>query len=89
MRIARTASTVLLLLAASGSAQSQGHDHHAASSEQLGTVHFQTSCSPSVSAQIDRAVALLHSFEFGASIKAFSDVAGFDSTARWRTGGSR
>jgi hypothetical protein len=46
----------------------------------LGSVHFQTSCSPSVAAQFNRAVALLHSFEFGASIRGFSDVAAADST---------
>jgi hypothetical protein len=80
MRFVCTACTVLLLVAADR-AQSQAHVHQRdASAEQLGTVHFQTSCSPSVSAQFDRAVALLHSFEFGASIRAFSDVAGFDST---------
>jgi hypothetical protein len=57
-----------------------------AATEQLGTVHFATSCSPSVARQFDRAVALLHSFEFGASIQAFNDVLAADSTcamAHW------
>jgi hypothetical protein len=48
--------------------------------EKLGTVHFRTSCSPAVAPQFDRAVALLHSFEFGASIRAFSDVLAADSS---------
>ena len=59
---------------------------HVPGAEQLGTVHFQTSCSPAVAPQFDRAVALLHSFEFGSSIKGFSDVLAVDSTcamARW------
>jgi hypothetical protein len=51
-----------------------------AAAPQLGTVHFETSCSPSVRPRFDHAVALLHSFEFGASIKAFSDVLATDST---------
>ena len=48
--------------------------------ERLGTVHFQTSCSPTVASRFDRAVALLHSFEFGSSIRAFNEVLAVDST---------
>ena len=70
----------ILLASASGSARAQGHAHPAgAPSEQLGTVHFATSCSPGVAPQFDRAVALLHSFEFGASIRGFNDVLAADS----------
>jgi hypothetical protein len=68
-------------------ALAQGHEHLPGSpSEQLGTVHFPTSCSPSVAPRFDRAVALLHSFEFGASIRAFNDVLAGDSScamAQW------
>ncbi|MEO5903343.1 MAG: hypothetical protein ABIQ55_04960 [Gemmatimonadaceae bacterium] len=46
----------------------------------LGTVHFATSCIPAVAPQFDHAVALLHSFEFGASIRAFNEVIAADST---------
>ena len=49
-------------------------------SEQLGTVHFRTSCNPAVEQRFDRAVALLHSFEFGASIRAFNEVLRRDSS---------
>jgi hypothetical protein len=48
--------------------------------QRLGTVHFATSCGAPVAPQFDRAVALLHSFEFGASIRAFNDVLATDST---------
>jgi hypothetical protein len=59
----------------------QEHEHAQASrTEQLGSVHFQTSCSPAVAPKFDRAVALLHSFEFGASIRAFNDVLATDSS---------
>ncbi len=57
-----------------------------AAQERLGAVHFATSCSPKAAPVFDRAVALLHSFEFGASIRAFNDVIAADSgcaMARW------
>src|SRR3954454_12733184 len=63
-----------------------------ASTELLGTVHFATSCSPAVAPRFDRAVALLHSFEFGASIRAFNDILAADSTcamAHWGVALSR
>jgi hypothetical protein len=49
-------------------AQDQTHSHP---TEKLGKVHFETSCTAAVQPQFDRAVALLHSFEFGAAIAAF------------------
>lgn len=48
--------------------------------EQLGVVHFPTSCRRAVAGQFDRAVSLLHSFEFGAAIRGFNDVLAGDST---------
>src|SRR5256714_12229945 len=78
MRRATLAALVLLALPAVA-IKAQQHEH-AAPPEKLGTVHFSTSCNPTVTAQFDRAVALLHSFEFGASIKGFNDVIAADST---------
>ena len=66
-------------------AQAHAHPRQANSAE-FGTVHFATSCAPGVAATFDRAVALLHSFEFGASIQAFNEVLAADSTcaiAHW------
>jgi hypothetical protein len=68
-------SLALLVLGANGAAA----QHAQGPAEQIGTVHFPTSCSPSVAPQFDRGVALLHSFEFGASIRAFNDVLAADS----------
>jgi hypothetical protein len=54
--------------------------------EKLGTVRFATSCVPAVSHDFERAVALLHSFAYTASEKAFSDVAAADPScamAHW------
>jgi hypothetical protein len=62
-------------------ANAQEHPHPQGSpAEQLGTVHFQTSCAAAVAPRFDRAVALLHSFEFGASIRAFNEVLAADSS---------
>ena len=57
----------------------QEHPHQGAH-EQLGTDHFPTSCNAAVAPAFDRAVALLHSFEFGPAIRGFSDVLAGDST---------
>jgi hypothetical protein len=82
------ARTVVLLLAAAGRAESQDHAHASGTApERLGTVHFPTSCSPAVAPQFDRAVALLHSFEFGASLRAFTEVLATDSTCAMATWG--
>lgn len=79
------AAALLCLLPASAVAQQHAHAP-GASPERLGTVHFTTSCSPAAAPLFDRAVALLHSFEFGASIRAFDAVLAADSTcamAHW------
>jgi tetratricopeptide (TPR) repeat protein len=54
--------------------------------DQLGTVHFATSCKAEVQPSFDRAVALLHSFWYGAAVKAFGEVASNDpgcAMAHW------
>ena len=43
--------------------------------EQLGTVNFEHSCEPGVGPELNRAVALLHSFWFRAAAAAFTGVA--------------
>jgi hypothetical protein len=42
--------------------------------QQLGTVTFENSCDPGLRGEMNRAVALLHSFWFGASATAFSAI---------------
>ena len=56
--------------------QAQQHQHPAG--EKLGTVHFQTSCSSAAQAEFDRAMAWLHSFEFGPAITGFTTTATAD-----------
>jgi hypothetical protein len=78
------ASVTVALAALTAPLCAQDHPHPVG--ERLGTVHFETSCAPAVAPEFDRAVALLHSFEFGASIQAFNNVLASDPTcamAQW------
>jgi len=62
---------------------SQDHSHHG---DALGTVKFETSCSADVAASFKKAVALLHSFGYEESRRAFEDVAKRDgrcAMAQW------
>ena len=67
------AAFAMLALAAGAGAQEHTGDHPAP--EKLGHVSFPTTCAPAVQANFERAVALLHSFAYGAAEKAFADVA--------------
>src|SRR3954469_15269269 len=67
--------TLLLIVAMftiSGVAQESHHYEMPAGG--FGTVHFKTSCSAAVQPGFERAVAMLHSFGYEASRKAFEDV---------------
>src|SRR5437868_12394731 len=55
-------------------ASTQEHQHPSAVGEKLGTVHFDNSCSAAAKPQFDRAVALLHSFEFSQAITGFNQT---------------
>jgi tetratricopeptide (TPR) repeat protein len=60
--------------------------HHALTAEEVGSVHFATSCSKSVTLSFNRAVALLHSFQYEQAREAFSEVASRDpkcAMAQW------
>jgi uncharacterized protein GlcG (DUF336 family) len=80
---------VTLLVALSGGGRARGqHDDHAggASAEKLGKVHFETSCAEAVGPEFDRAMALLHSFEFPEATAGFQKVLKADPTcgiAEW------
>ncbi len=73
------------VLAAPAMAQ-QEHAHTHGPAEALGTVNFPTSCPPEVAAAFTRATALLHSFGYEESRKAFEEVARQDpqcGMAQW------
>ena len=58
----------LLIFFSSAVAQDHGHGP----AEKLGVVHFSTSCNQAAQREFDRAVALLHSFEFKRAIAGFN-----------------
>jgi tetratricopeptide (TPR) repeat protein len=63
----------------------EGH-HHALTEEEVGSVHFMTSCSNPVGASFNRAVALLHSFQYEQAREAFTDISTHDpkcAMAQW------
>jgi hypothetical protein len=57
----------MALISASVTAQEQHHGN-----EKLGAVHFATSCNAAAQNEINRAVALLHSFQFMRAIQGFN-----------------
>ena len=62
------------------------HDHESGESNRMGTVRFDTSCSPEVRDEFDLAVATLHSFGYRKSAQLFADVLSKDpkcSMAEW------
>jgi hypothetical protein len=62
------------------------HDHASAPLDRMGTVHFDTSCSPEVRDEFDLAGATLHSFGYRKSAQLFTDVLSNDpscSMAEW------
>ena len=98
MRTLATVALTSLALAAPAAAGQHQHPaaphQHAAGGghEQLGTVDFVTSCSAAAKPDYDRAVALLHSFEFGDAITGFTAALAKDPTcamAEWGIAMSR
>jgi tetratricopeptide (TPR) repeat protein len=59
---------LLLALALQGTCIAQDHTH----SENLGKVNFTTSCNNAAQPQFNRAVALMHSFQFARAIEGFN-----------------
>jgi tetratricopeptide (TPR) repeat protein len=63
----------------------EGH-HHALTEKEVGSVHFATSCSKAVQTDFQRAVALLHSFQYEQARAAFTDISKQDprcAMAQW------
>jgi hypothetical protein len=82
IRLTLFVTTIALLASTVGHAQA---DHHE-SPETLGSVVFNTSCSVTVQPQFNRAVALMHSFQFRNAIEAFDAILETDpscATAYW------
>jgi tetratricopeptide (TPR) repeat protein len=76
---------IMVSVMAIGAAAQEAHAHHSGGG-QLGTVDFQTSCDAPLRADFNRAVALLHSFEYDEARDAFSALAKKDpdcAMAQW------
>jgi tetratricopeptide (TPR) repeat protein len=76
----------LLLVSALALAEPGPHSDHQHSSEQLGRVTFETTCSPQAHATFLRGVAWLHSFEYEQAEETFDRAASEDpdcAIARW------
>jgi tetratricopeptide (TPR) repeat protein len=78
----KSVGTALALAAATalGNAALAHTDNQATQNERLGRVHFQTSCAPEAQKQFERALALLHSFFFPETVKAFNAIPETDPT---------
>ena len=70
------AAVLLVFIAARGMTQ----EHQHGNGEKLGEVHFATSCNEPAQSDFNRAVALLHSFQFSRAIEGFNAVLREDPT---------
>jgi hypothetical protein len=49
-----------------------------AGAQELGRVHFDTSCTPAAQKKFDRGLAMVHSFVYPDSVQAFTEAAAAD-----------
>src|SRR5207247_373158 len=87
-----TATAIVVTLLARPSAVRDAQHHAGAPPEQIGTAVFSTSCAAGGTARFNRAVALLHSFEFASAIDGFGAVLAADPScamAEWGVALSR
>lgn len=80
MRLPRGLLTVLIALSPGSTAYADEgpHQHEHPAAEKLGRVEFPVSCAAAARKQFQRADALLHSFAYEDSEKAFTDVTAAD-----------
>ena len=75
----RTPILLFLTLTALGPVALGQHEEHgnaySGPEEGLGRVHMDTSCSPAVAAEFNRALALLHNFWYVRALERFTQVA--------------
>jgi tetratricopeptide (TPR) repeat protein len=81
-----TIALAMLLMAADAGAQTPASDAGKMAHERLGTVSFPVSCAPSVQADFNRGVALLHDFWYSEATPEFKRILEADPTcamAHW------
>ncbi|MGH7566470.1 MAG: hypothetical protein ACREK2_06545 [Gemmatimonadota bacterium] len=84
----RIALLAVAALAAVAPLRAQEHDHEAGHGEDVGIVHFATSCKGAAQQRFDRGVAELHSFWFESAAEEFAAAAAADpdcAMAHWGT----
>lgn len=69
----RLLAIFIMLVSLSPAWADEGH-HHELTEEEVGSVHFATSCSKSVETSFNHAIALLHSFQYENTRHAFEEV---------------
>ena len=77
MAMVKLIAVVLLTFVA---LRSMAQEHQHGDGEKLGAVDFATSCNEVAQKKFNRAVALLHSFQFSRAIEGFTAVLGDDAT---------
>lgn len=75
-RIWLVASMLMMFSVGEVQALPVAHEHTA--TEHLGSVHFKTSCNAQAQPRFDRAVALMHSFQFGRAMDGFRSALAAD-----------
>lgn len=84
MRSSTFVLTVVIFVASRSWCQEE--HHHSLTEQEVGSVHFLTSCQPDVAANFNRAVALLHSFQYEQARQGFTEIADHDpqcAMAQW------
>jgi tetratricopeptide (TPR) repeat protein len=83
MRVSASLLCAAILL---GSTAWSDEGHHVLTEAEVGAVSFSTSCSGILKRDFNRAVALLHSFQYAQARQAFGEISGKDPTcamAQW------
>jgi hypothetical protein len=86
VRAALLITLLFVAVFASRNATAQENHQHALTEAEVGSVKFSTSCSHAIENRFNRAVALLHSFQYEQVQQAFDDIAKQDATcamAQW------
>ncbi len=84
MRSLTTVLTAILFFAPLSLCQDD--HHHALTEEEVGSVHFSTSCRTDLAENFNRAVALLHSFQYEQARQTFTEISRQDpqcAMAQW------
>jgi hypothetical protein len=71
---------IAAILSVVAATPSMAQEHQHGTGEKLGAVHFVTSCNGVAQQEMNRAVALLHSFQFSRAIEGFNAVLREDPT---------